>query len=466
MVVICSWVHLVGARRETSCPQLKVRFIEIFCAALLWCFLFFWGSTVASAQINVQTYDVKTGDTLGLIAERFGVTLEQLVEFNNISDPNLIAVGQVLRIPNPHSIDGLDSLPQAVLRAQPGETLSLFSRRLGLDLPLIAALNNLSDTSRLFPAQPILVPLKDAPPSPLLLGAINEVQLPTQLIQGETGRIVVTSRRPLSLTASWNGLPLIFSPVPSPEITSRETSLETTGGSQVSSGTGLSRHFALIPVPALLAPQPYSVVLSYTTQSDYVVNRSWLVDVAEGPYTSAEIVLPPETSQLLAPVMVQDELNRLWEVWGQHQTPLQWSGFFTRPLESQYVTSSPFGTRRSYNGGPYNSYHSGQDFGAPIGAIVRAPAPGTVALAEPLNVRGNAILIDHGRGIYTGYWHLNEIQVIVGQSVERGDIIGLVGTTGLSTGAHLHWELRIYGIGVNPMQFLDEPLINVTDVRS
>jgi murein DD-endopeptidase MepM/ murein hydrolase activator NlpD len=82
-----------------------------------------------------------------------------------------------------------------------------------------------------------------------------------------------------------------------------------------------------------------------------------------------------------------------------------------------------------------------------------------VALAQPLQVRGNAILLDHGRGIFTGYWHLNELRVAVGQKVAAGDLIGLVGNTGLSTGAHLHWELRINGIAVDPTQFWEEPLL-------
>jgi murein DD-endopeptidase MepM/ murein hydrolase activator NlpD len=73
-----------------------------------------------------------------------------------------------------------------------------------------------------------------------------------------------------------------------------------------------------------------------------------------------------------------------------------------------------------------------------------------------LQVRGNVVVIDHGRGIFTGYWHLSEIKVVTGQQVNVGDVVGLVGTTGLSTGTHLHWELRIYGIAVDPMQFLGQ----------
>src|SRR6185369_6256859 len=102
------------------------------------------------------------------------------------------------------------------------------------------------------------------------------------------------------------------------------------------------------------------------------------------------------------------------------------------PIAEAYETTSPFGTRRSYDGGPINSYHAGQDFGAPPGVTVTAPADGVVALAEPLQVRGNAVLIDHGHGVFTGYWHLSELRVTPGQRVAAGDLIGLVGNTGLS----------------------------------
>ena len=87
------------------------------------------------------------------------------------------------------------------------------------------------------------------------------------------------------------------------------------------------------------------------------------------------------------------------------------------------------------------------------------PGNGVVVLAEALQVRGNAVVIDDGGGVYSGYWHMSELGVAVGQSVQVGDVIGLVGNTGLSTGAHLHWELHIYGVAVDPTQFLNEGLL-------
>jgi murein DD-endopeptidase MepM/ murein hydrolase activator NlpD len=86
---------------------------------------------------------------------------------------------------------------------------------------------------------------------------------------------------------------------------------------------------------------------------------------------------------------------------------------------------------------------------------VVAPSGGVVVLAESLVVRGNAILIDHGWGVVTGYWHLSEVGVAVGQHVAQGERIGAVGNTGLSTGAHLHWEMWVNGVAVNALSWLD-----------
>jgi len=129
-----------------------------------------------------------------------------------------------------------------------------------------------------------------------------------------------------------------------------------------------------------------------------------------------------------------------------------WHGLFIYPA-GDAVISSEFGTRRSYNGGPATSFHEGLDFDVDEGEPVMAAADGRVAMAEPLTVRGNAILIDHGLGVHTGYWHLSEVNVAVGQQVKAGEVIGKAGSSGLSTGPHLHWEIRIGQINVNPVQW-------------
>ncbi len=97
------------------------------------------------------------------------------------------------------------------------------------------------------------------------------------------------------------------------------------------------------------------------------------------------------------------------------------------PVEKFIKISSPFGTRRSYDGGPFASYHEGTDFAVPAGTPVYAPADGVVMVAEPLAVRGNAVVIDHGWGVYTGLYHLSEIKVTPGQTVKQGDLDWLIG---------------------------------------
>ena len=120
------------------------------------------------------------------------------------------------------------------------------------------------------------------------------------------------------------------------------------------------------------------------------------------------------------------------------------------------TVSSYFGTHRSYDGGPYTSYHSGTDLRAPTGTPVYASAGGRVILAEQLMIHGNMVVVDHGWGVVTGYAHLSTIDVQVGQEVAVGDLLGKVGNTGRSTGAHLHWEVWVGGISVDGLQWLQE----------
>lgn len=80
-----------------------------------------------------------------------------------------------------------------------------------------------------------------------------------------------------------------------------------------------------------------------------------------------------------------------------------------------------------------------------------AAARGRVVFAAPLPIRGNSVIIDHGLGVLSGYHHLSEIAVAVGQQVNAGDVIGRVGATGLATGPHLHWEVIVRGVTVDPL---------------
>ena len=115
---------------------------------------------------------------------------------------------------------------------------------------------------------------------------------------------------------------------------------------------------------------------------------------------------------------------------------------------------SGFGGRRNPFGGSSFEFHSGQDIDAPYGAPVIAGASGKVAFAGWQNGYGQLVVIDHGGGLTTRYGHLSRIDVNEGQTVTRAEFLGRVGSTGRSTGPHLHYEVRINDEPVNPLQYL------------
>lgn len=127
----------------------------------------------------------------------------------------------------------------------------------------------------------------------------------------------------------------------------------------------------------------------------------------------------------------------------------RWPGLFRLPVDG--ITTTEFGQGRSTNGGPVTAQHSGTDIANVEGTTVHAAAPGRVVWAGEMPIRGNSVLIDHGDGVITGYHHLLEIFVAVDDEVTAQTMIAAMGSTGLSTGPHLHWELSIYGVNVDPM---------------
>ena len=133
----------------------------------------------------------------------------------------------------------------------------------------------------------------------------------------------------------------------------------------------------------------------------------------------------------------------------------RWTGPFRLPVDAP-VREKSFGSRRVLNGTP-RSPHSGVDLAARQGQPVVAPAPGRVALAEDLYFSGGTVILDHGAGVFTSYFHLSKIDARIGELVAEGAGIGAVGATGRATGPHLHWSARVDGARVNPLGLLKLP---------
>ena len=129
----------------------------------------------------------------------------------------------------------------------------------------------------------------------------------------------------------------------------------------------------------------------------------------------------------------------------------------TKPflLPSNAKITSAFGNARTFNG-EVRSYHSGTDYRAPIGTDVISAGDGVVVIAKDRYYAGGSVVIDHGAGVYSQYYHMSEIFVNVGDRVSGGDKLGLSGASGRVSGPHLHFGIAINGVSVNPLDFINK----------
>ena len=382
---------------------------------------------------------VSPGDTLFVLAKRYGTSVAAIVAANGLSDPDLIEVGEILCIP---SSDGTGEERGTWLThvVQPGETVSRLALRYGTSVAAIARANRLADPSWIRSGQRLLIPAP-APRLPALeLGPITELRVwPPAPLQGQTLTIHLGASRPLTLTGSFDGRELHWV-------------------AEKAERGGLWRYWALAGVYALAEPGTHPLIVKALEAGGGEWTLQIFVVVRAGDFGVERILLPPTASKLLAPQLLRRERERLAVIWDQSAAQPMWSGRFVAPVRPFWPITSHFGERRTYNGGPVSGFHTGVDYGASEGALVLAPAAGRVVLAEPLTVRGNAVILDHGAGVHTGYWHLGQIFVKEGDEVAQGDPLGRVGNTGLSTGAHLHWEMRVGTVAVDPLQWIGQTM--------
>jgi murein DD-endopeptidase MepM/ murein hydrolase activator NlpD len=213
--------------------------------------------------------------------------------------------------------------------------------------------------------------------------------------------------------------------------------------------------WGILGIDADQAPGPYPLWVSLYDGSGNVAERlSGTVQVYAAGYPVEQVTVPPEQSGLLDPALAQQEAATRASVFSTFTPQQQWEGAFLVPVAGRI--SSSYGIGRSYNGGPVTSYHSGADFAQEEGTPIAAANAGVVAYAGALPIRGNSVIIDHGAGVYSAYHHLQGSTVAAGQSVAKGDLVGYLGGTGLSTGPHLHWEILVNGVNVDPVPWTEE----------
>ena len=129
------------------------------------------------------------------------------------------------------------------------------------------------------------------------------------------------------------------------------------------------------------------------------------------------------------PQITEPETQELFKLTAESPSEKLWTGTFAHPSPNPERITSLYGRLRSYNGSPFEYYHSGLDYAGSDKTPIFAPAPGIVVFTGEWTVRGKITLISHGWGVYTGYWHQSSIAVEVGDRVETGQTIGMVGDT-------------------------------------
>ena len=222
----------------------------------------------------------------------------------------------------------------------------------------------------------------------------------------------------------------------------------TFGGMQYPMLFDGARWWAMIGIGAFAEPGVAPITVAYNP-SDGSDQKSieGSIEIVDRTYEVENIDLDPSTSALLDPAIVNNEEALRATIFSGYTTQRLWEGVFQAPAGSSI--SSNYGIARSYNGGPVSSYHRGTDFIGGQGDPVYAAASGRVVFASELQVRGNSVMIDHGVGVFTTYSHLSAINVAEGEMVTAGQLLGAIGSTGLVTGPHLHWEVVVRGIEVD-----------------
>lgn len=455
------------------------------------CMLLAIFSTVeAQSNTTYPQYIIQPGDNLGVIAERFGVTPQEIIQLNNIQNPDLLSPGQVILIPGLEGITGT----LTTITVQLGESLGNLSSKYDVTEDQIITLNHITSPSEICAGAKLLVSLvaenqvkspfvqvsndstlleasvqKNLDPWDLMLvdqsrlssvqgidqvfykilsdgestisminPGLSQVSIsPLPLVQGETFVIQVNSINPATLKGELAGNKLSF------------FSLEN------------NQYFALQGIYAMADPGVYQFQLSGTLSDGTSFSYEQPILLVSGDYSQdSPLTVDPST---IDPTVTQPELELVQSLISKITPVKYWTGIFQSPGQ-YYEFNSLFGVRRSYNGSPYEYFHTGLDYAGGMGLPISAPADGVVVFAGPLTVRGNATFIDHGWGVYSGFFHQSQINVKVGDKVTKGQVIGLVGNSGRvdganeyeGAGAHLHWEIWVSGVQVNPFTWLNQ----------
>ncbi len=375
-----------------------------------------------------SVYFIEPGDTVMDVAVAFNTTETAVLQTNNLINPayapplgsNLIVMSHTGSA-FPHVVNGV---PHVVIA---GESLNSIAAQYGIAPLDLAEANGLPYAAYLFAGQRLRVPVGDNRYRFLPNEWVDVNIRPFPIQQGDTLSVYVDNLLNGRPTGTFAGQPLHFTPYE-------------------------EGYIALIGLDAFTEPDTHTLALNGTGE------RPWTpyqldIPITSSGYATQEIVVPDELAPLLAPEIRAGEDLILAGLYSEFDEQQYWEGLFQMPVTGTIITAG-YGDARSYNGGPYEIFHTGIDFGGSVGTPIVAPANGIITYADEMALHGNTMVVNHGLGVVSAYFHLSEFTAQVGDVVEQGEQIALGGGTGLSTGPHLHWDLRVNGEAIDGRQWL------------
>ena len=428
-------------------------------------------------------YIVKPKENLSDIATRFNVSLNDLITANGIANPDQISAGQQLIIPGLEGVSGV--LDTTLINF--GDSYRSLMRRAQISESLFRKLNRIVSPSEFYVGASMIIPKQQDAPQLIGMSPATGESLLEMAIRNHTDVWTVSGLN--ALAGTWAGLPgdtlyttgagsgqtssglpsafenaviptLPFKQGGTAEVIVKTQPGVTLGGMLVDFPLHFfpledGRQVALQGIHAMLTPGVYPLQLDATLPDGTKQSYEQMVLVNSGYYPKdPALVVDPTT---IDPAVTGPEDKQILTIVSAITTQKLWQGVFSLPVATPFCIYSRFGDRRSFNGSDYIYFHAGVDYGICSDTHpydIYAAAAGVVVFDGPLTVRGNATIIDHGWGIFTGYWHQEESYVSVGQQVQAGQLIGKIGKTGRVTGPHLHWEVWTNGVQVDPLDWL------------
>lgn len=461
---------------------------KFFVSSIIIILLFASANSFVQGQSTYPSYEIQPGDSLGYIADLFGTTIDEIAQVNNIANPDMISPGQLILIPSYPGLQGTLTITATDL----GETYANLPVKYQVDQELIEQINSLLSPASIFAGSELLLlnPDETEPLAPVDISMESQTSLelsarlqtnphklmlqnhlasPSDYLPGTVVFMNESTQYPAINLFSPQLGDVHLSPLPlvqgGTEVitisTNQDVTLSGIIGDRVlqffSSDPGL--YFAIQGIHALQQPGlvTFSIIATFSDGDSQTFTQSVLVEpglfdedppLNVDPSTIDPSITGPENELVLSLVSTITP-NRHWD------------GIFTSPAYYQEYNSL-FGTRRQYNDDPTVYFHTGVDFAGGMTLPITSPAAGRVVFSGPLTVRGNTVFVDHGWGVFSGFFHQESILVREGDFIEAGQQIGTVGNTGrvngagdyVGAGAHLHWEIWVNGIQVNPLDWL------------